>query len=366
MFETDLSTRRDVDRTTGSSPGIGTAGVVLLGCLLLALCSPSVARAAVDDAETPPPGETTAEVLEAAEAADWRPLDLDNTLVLTLPGGRVVIELAPEYAPRHAANIRRLVRQRYFDGLAVVRSQDNYVVQWGDPHADDPERRRGFGEAEESLPAELDRPIEPAEGVEDRPAADEPAESDHPDALPPLAFTPLGDGDVYAPEVGFVRGRPAARDREAGRTWLVHCYGMVGAGRDVAADSGSGAELYAVIGHAPRHLDRNVTLVGRVVDGMEVLSTLHRGRGALGFYEDPERRVPIRSIRLAAELPPEERPRLEVLRTDTDTFRALIDARRWRREEWFLDPVGTVGVCNVPLPVRPGPPGSDGAGGGRK
>lgn len=331
----------------------------------------SVAGGAAAEEGAPPPGRTTAEVLEASAASDWRPLDLENTLVLALPGGRVVIELAPEYAPRHAANIRRLVRQGYFDGLAVVRSQDDYVVQWGDPHADDPERRRGFGEAEESLPAELDRPIEPAQGVEDElvedeSTEDEPAESDPPAALPPLAFTPLGDGDVYAPEVGFVRGRPAARDREAGRTWLVHCYGMVGAGRDVAADSGSGAELYVVIGHAPRHLDRNVTLVGRVVDGMEVLSTLPRGRGALGFYEDPARRVPIESIRLAAELPPEERPRLELLRTHTETFRALIDSRRWRREEWFLDPVGTVGVCNVPLPVRPAPPRGDGTQGERK
>lgn len=337
------------------------SAVFVVVCCLLALCPPLVTPAAADDAATPPPGQTTAEVLDGTDATDWRPLDLANTLVLTLPGGRVVIELAPEYAPRHVTNIRRLVRPRYFDGLAVVRSQDNYVVQWGDPHADDPERRRGFGEAEESLPAELDRPIEPPEVAEDTSA-----EPDQPGALPPVSFTPLGDGDVYAPEVGFVRGRPAARDREAGRTWLVHCYGMVGAGRDVAADSGSGAELYVVIGHAPRHLDRNVTLVGRVVDGIEVLSTLPRGRGALGFYEDPARRVPIESIRLAAELPPEERPRLELLRTDTEAFRALVDARRWRREEWFLDPVGTVGVCNVPLPVRPVPARNDGTEEGRK
>jgi peptidylprolyl isomerase len=95
-----------------------------------------------------------------------------------------------------------------------------------------------------------------------------------------------------------------------------------------------------------------VTLVGRVVEGMEVLSTLPRGHGALGFYEDPARYVPITSIRLGSELPAEERAHLELLRTDTGTFRDLIDARRWRREEWFLDPVGKVGLCNVPLPER--------------
>jgi len=71
---------------------------------------------------------------------------------------------------------------------------------------------------------------------------------------------------------------------------------MVGVGRGLSPDTGSGAELYVVIGHAPRHLDRNIALVGRVVEGMEHLSSLPRGAGALGFYEEPEERTPIRSV----------------------------------------------------------------------
>ncbi len=128
---------------------------------------------------------------------------------------------------------------------------------------------------------------------------------------------------------------------------------MVGVGRDVAPGSGSGAELYVVIGHSPRHLDRNVTLVGRVVRGMEVLSTLPRGTGVLGFYEDPGQHVPIESIRLGSELPEAERASLKLLRTDTETFEALIEARRTRTESWFATPTGRIEVCNVPLPVRP-------------
>lgn len=278
--------------------------------------------------EAPAPS-TSAEVLEASKPSDWRTLDPADTLYLQLPGGRVVIELAPEFAPRHVANVEQLVEQEYFDGLAVLRSQDNYVVQWGDPDAENEEARRSFGEAKAALPAEMDRPV-----------AEE------------LPFTPLLDGDVYAPEVGFSLGFPVARDPAAGRTWLVHCYAMVGAGRGVAAGSGSGAELYVVIGHAPRHLDRNVTLLGRVVQGMEVLSTLPRGTGDLGFYEDPAEHVPVESIRLGTEVPEAERAKIELLRTDTETFERWIDARRHRREEWFLDPVGRVEVCNVPLPVR--------------
>ena len=311
----------------------------LLGLVLslTAAFSAAIPAAAADAPPPPPPkapaGETSAptsaEVLAASSPSDWRPLDPANTLYVELPGGRVVIELAPAFAPRTVANVEQLVRQRYFDGLAATRSQDDYVVQWGDPHASDKAKRRSLGKAKAKVPAELDRPI-----------------------APDLPFTPLPDGDVYAPEVGFSLGFPVARDPAAETTWLTHCYGMVGVGRDVARDSGNGSEIYAVIGHSPRHLDRNVTLIGRVVQGMEVLSTLPRGHGDLGFYTDPSRDVPIRSIRLGSELSPAERANLELLRTDTATFRAWIDSRRWRREGWFLDSVGKVSLCNVPLPVR--------------
>lgn len=279
-----------------------------------------------------PKGATMAEVLAASSPSDWRALDPEDTIYLDLPAGRVVIELAPAFAPNHAANVRALAREGYFDGLAILRSQENYVVQWGDPDADDEAKRRPIRTTERTLPAEFDREI----------AVD-------------LPFTPHPEGDVYAPEVGFSLGFPVARDPRAGRVWLAHCYGMVGAGRGNEATSGGGSQLYVVIGHAPRHLDRNVTLVGRVVQGMEFLSTLSRGKGPMGFYETPEERFPIGSMRVAADLPEAERTNLEVLRTDTATFLALVDSRRNRREEWFLDPSGRIDLCNVPIPVRPVP-----------
>lgn len=277
-------------------------------------------------AQSAPP-TTTAEVLAAAQPSDWRALDPARTLYVELASGRVVIELAPDFAPHHVENVVTLVRQRYFDGIPIVRSQDNYVVQWGDPEAEDKAKARSLGDAKPKLEAEFDRP---STG---------------------LPFQPLGDGDVYAPEVGFSGGFPVARNPN-GRAWLTHCYAMVGAGRGDTADSGNGSELYVVIGHSPRHLDRNVTLLGRVVRGIELLSTLPRGNGPLGFYQDPAQHVPIRSIRLAATVPAAERTPLEILRTDTATFQALIAARRHRRESWFLDPVGHVELCNVPIPIR--------------
>src|SRR5207249_6999684 len=199
-----------------------------------------------------------------------------------------------------------------YDGLAVVRAQDNYVVQLADPAAEKPDLARKIRTGKKTLPPEFDRPLDPK-----------------------LPFTRLPDGDVYAPEVGFSAGFPVARDPKSGKMWLVHCYGMLGAGRDNPVDSGGGAELYVIIGHAPRQLDRNVTLLGRVIKGMELLSALPRGTGPPGFYEKPEQRVPIKSIRIVADVPVAERTPLEIMRTDTAIFRDLIESRRNRPENWY-------------------------------
>jgi len=291
--------------------------------VLAAVLSAACVRAADAPATTQP--RTMADVLAATTAADWRPLDPDNTLYLQLPAGQVVIELAPAFAPQHVANLRTLAREKYFDGLAVIRSQDNFVVQWGDADG-----KRSLGTAKATLPPEFTAR-----------------------AGPQIPFDAIPDRDGYAPEVGFSAGFPAARDPARGEVWLAHCYGMVGAGRGNDPESGNGTELYVVTGHAPRQLDRNIALVGRVVKGMELLSTLPRGSGPLGFYEEAGQHVPIRSIRLAADVPAAEREDLEVIRTDTASFRALVESRRNRRDDWYLVPAGHVDICNVPIVVRP-------------
>lgn len=298
-----------------------------LGTAMLAL---AIGNATAAAAAKPP---TMQQVIEASRPSDWRALDPANTLYLDLPNGRVVIELAPAYAPLHAANIKTLAHAHYFDGLAILRVQDNFVTQWGDPEAETPAKARSLGSASKALTPEFERAI----------AKD-------------LPFTRLPDGDIYAPEVGFTNGMPAARDAKAGKTWLAHCYGMVGAGRDNGVETGSGAELYVVIGQSPRQLDRNVAVVGRVVQGMEWLSALPRGTGALGFYEKPEQRVAIKSVRLAADVPAAERTPLEILRTDTPTFAALIESRRNRSDDWYKVPAGKIDLCSVPIPVRTPPP----------
>jgi peptidylprolyl isomerase len=278
-------------------------------------------------AATPPAGPTMASVLKAAAPTDWRPLDPQNTLYMELSSGRVVIELAPAFAPNHAANVKALAREGYFDGLTINRVQDNYVAQWGD--ANEGKDKRAIKQAKATLPGEFDRAISPE-----------------------IPFTPSPDGDIYAAEAGWSFGFPVARDPKAGRTWLTYCYGALGTARGNDPDSGGGTQLFVIIGHSPRHLDRNYTAFGRVVKGIELLSSLPRGSGGLGFYDKPEQRVQIKSIRVAADVPAAERTGLQVLRTDTETFKSLIAARRTRSEESFKYKVGRIEVCNVPIPTK--------------
>ncbi|QDH71733.1 peptidylprolyl isomerase [Marilutibacter alkalisoli] len=276
------------------------------------------------------------EIIEAAAESDWRTPDPDNTLYMEIDSaapdsGRVIIELAPTFAPEHVGNVRTFAREGYWDGMAIKRSQDNFVVQWGDPRGED-EEGKPLGSAKAKLPAEFSR------------------------ASKGLDFHALPDPDGWAAEVGFAAGFPAGRDTGEGLAWMAHCYGTVGAGRNIEADSSDGSELYVVIGQSPRQLDRNITVVGRVIEGMELLSVLPRGSGPLGFYEDPAQYVPIRSIRLASEVPEAERSLLQVMRTDTALFDELVEARRNRRDDFYKRPAGHIDLCNVPIPTRQGNP----------
>ena len=310
-----------VQARSGKKPGTW-----LLAAMMGSMVPASFAADAATAKKAPP---TYSELLADSKSADWRPLDLENTLYMDLPAGRVIIELSPAHAPNSAANIRALVREGYFDGLAIIRSQDNYVAQWGDPDEKNP---RAMKTAKDSLAAEFTRTF----------AAKE--------TMP--AFTRLPDVDGYAPQVGFSDGFPAGRDPKKRQTWLTHCYGMVGVARGNEDTSGSGSSLYAITGNAPRQLDRNITVVGRVVQGMPLLSTLPRGTGALGFYEKAEERTPIKSVRLAADVPAADRTDLEVIRTDTPLFTTIVATLRNRAGPWYKVPAGHIDLCNVPIAVR--------------
>jgi len=278
-------------------------------------------------AAAPPPAKpkTPSEIVAAAPRSAWKPVHPDNVLVIELKnGGKVTIQLAPEFAPVHVANIRALARGNWWDGATVYRVQDNYVAQWGN------------NESERPFPA----------GVVAKP----PAEYHRP--LKGLPVRPLGYRDPYAPQVGHAYGWPIGYDSTAGIANLAHCYGTVGVGRDLAPDTGTGGELYAVIGHSPRHLDRNIAVVGRVIEGIEHLSSLPRGTEALGFYKDKAQYAPIARVTLAAQPGTAQAAEFEYLDTSSPSFAEYVRARANRKDDFFIRPAGGVDLCNAPVPVR--------------
>ncbi|UYY56938.1 peptidylprolyl isomerase [Sphingomonas sp. S2-65] len=270
-------------------------------------------------AQTAPPPPSPADAIPA----DWKPIPDGEILVMTLRGGhQVFIRLAPRYAPAHVGNIRRLAEAHWWDGTSVNRVQDNYVTQWGD--------------ATETKPL-------PPMVIANPPAEYEWTRFD--------GVTAFARPDSYAARTGHsADGWPLATDGKT--SWLTHCYGMVGVGRDLAPSTGSGAELYTVIGHAPRHLDRNIALVGRVIEGMQWLSSLPRGTGDLGVYESAGERTPILSVRLASQLPEDERPRFQYRATDNERFAAWVRTRENRTPPFFTVPAGGADICNAQAPIR--------------
>jgi cyclophilin family peptidyl-prolyl cis-trans isomerase len=355
-----------------------------ISCLAVALPG----RAAVPASGAPPvaasPSVTPAQTVADAPAGQWVAIAPEDLLVMELasPGGpgavaappddassmlavpstdgsapaaatpvapapattpaprRVVIQLiAPPYSQGWVANIRALAAHQWWDGLAIVRVQDNYVVQWGDPQGEDPALARPLPKMLQKMP-QADY------------AAGKPGDCGrYAEICPPMSlpyFTSKDIRDSYAQSAGFVGGWPVAL--EGARSWPVHCYGSIGVGRNVAPDTGSGAELYAVIGQAPRQLDRNIAVVGRVIEGIELLSSLPRGTAELGFYATPEERTGIVSIRPGNEVP--DLPRYEYLGTNSDSFARYVHARANRQDDFYIQPAGAVDVCNVPVRVR--------------
>ena len=278
-------------------------------------------------AAAPPKKLTPTDVVSAAPAAAWQTIAPEDLLVMTFEGGgRVVIQLAPAFAPVHVANIRKFAAANYWQGAAVYRVQDNYVAQWG------------INEAKRALSAGA--------------VAHPPAEYTR--SARGLAITPLGSPDPYARSVGFWRGWPVALYKD-GTASLTHCYGAVGVGRDMHPDTGTGGELYAIIGHATRQLDRNIAIVGRVVAGIDLLSALPRGSEAMGFYKEGSVATPILGMTLASAMPSADRPSFQVMDTASATFAHYLRIRKNRNDDFYRVAAGGVDLCNAPVPVRPTP-----------
>ncbi len=253
----------------------------------------------------------------------WRALDLNNTVLLTLPHGSVVIELAPQFSPKHVERFSALVKKSFYDDTKFYRVIDGFVAQAGPKDGTD-----------------KDKSV-PLLAIEGQFSTDK-----------NWSFTQVQTKDLFASKTGFKTGFALASDNNTS-AWLTHCPGTLAMARSNEADSAS-SHFYFVIGQAPRYLDRIMTIFGRVVYGMEHIQAIKRTSVVEGEYAvDSREHTPIISMKLMIDVPKNERIIIEVENTESTGFTERLVKRRARENEFFYKkPPPVLDVCQVPIRSR--------------
>ncbi len=267
----------------------------------------------------------------------WNALDPENTVYLELQEGLVVIQLNPTFAPKTVKQLKLLMEDQFYRGTSFYRVIDGFVAQGGDESDIDGSTIAKALKAE----FEIDWPLKPADKEQAK-------------NWKPMSWTPVQTGDMFAAYTGFIDGFPAARDeKKGGKAWLTQCPGIVAMARNEDPDSG-GTDFYIVIGQAPRYLDRNLTVFGRVVWGMDVVQRIKRGPALEnGIIEKDLDRTWIKRMRLASNIDSEQRPDIYVADTNSDGFKKMIEERRNRKQKFFHHkPPKVLDICQIPIPAR--------------
>ncbi len=282
-------------------------------CIAVFVAAPLSASAAKD-----PPPSPVQKIVDAGDA-EWRSIDPENLIVVDLPAGLLYIELRPDLAPKHVEQIRALVRRGFYDGLTFHRVIEGFVAQGGDPKGD------GTGGSDlPDLAAEFSRDVKEVAN-----------------------FTVIGR-DRQAARVGLIDGVPAGAEPESLRAirgdrivrmWGAHCPGVMSMARATEPNSAN-SQFFLVIGDARHSLDQRYTVWGWIVDGMENARRIERG-------EPPKRPTPIVRMRIAADVPAAELPKIEVMRSDSAVLKTYL------REANLVDDTGFVkDLCDITPPRR--------------
>ncbi|MEE4294622.1 MAG: peptidylprolyl isomerase [Xanthomonadales bacterium] len=260
----------------------------------------------------------------AAEVSMWREAEPERLVYMELQDGLVLIELNPLFAPRTVKQFTALVEDGFYDGLPFYRVIEGFVAQGGD----------GSDLGEHSEIPLLDAEFE----------IDWPADA---------SWTAVQSPDMFAPQTGFIDGFAAARDPAGGKAWLAHCPGIVAMARNEGPDT-SRTDFYIVIGQAPRYLDRNMNVFGRVIHGMDAVQGINRGRPENdGIIRDEAASSRIKRIRMGHQVPETERLTALVPDTSHASFQEVLDQRRDRRQPFFHNkPPRVLDVCQVPVGGR--------------
>lgn len=244
---------------------------------------------------------------------DWRLLDPANTLLIESSQGRIIIEMRPEMAPKAVERIKLLTREKIYDGLQFHRVIPKFVAQTGNPNNKD-----GGGTAYPNLPPEMMFRLSYG-SVEN--FANQSSDSAA-GFLGSVPFQSLAISDANK------------NNQMPLRSWGAHCMGSAGMGRNEARDSAN-SELYFML-DATRRLDRDYTVFGRVVVGNDVLLKLAHG-------EPPARPDIMKSVRLLADIPAAERPKVSI--ASVPVMKRIIEKVRQERGADFS-------ICDITIPAK--------------
>lgn len=260
----------------------------------------------------------------AADAPTWREVDSDNLVFMDMQEGQVVIELNPLFAPKTVRQFRRLVEEGFYDGLSFYRVIEGFVAQGGDGS--------DLGERSEVPLIDAEFEIEWRQDFE---------------------YTTVQENDFYADQTVFMDGFAVGRDLKNNSAWLAHCPGVLAMARNEGPDT-SRTDFYIVMGQAPRYLDRNLNVFGRVVSGMDVVQRIRRGKPADdGVIFDDAASSRIRRMTMASDIPEQDRLSAYVIDTGNKAFRKYLDSRRNRKDRFFHHkPPKVLDICQVPVGGR--------------
>ena len=285
----------------------------------LAACLAALAAAAV---AAPKVNTPTAPAVAAPAApagptdADWRAPNPNDVLVIDTNQGRILVEMIPEIAPKHVEQIRALAHEGFYDGLRFFRVIDKFMAQTGDP-----QNNGQGGSSKPNVAAEFTF----------RRGAD-------------LPFVMAADQSVA--EIGFIKSMPIesqsmslaplTKDQKV-TAWGLYCQGVGGMARDENPDSGN--SQFFLMRYPYPSLEKRYTAWGRVISGLEAVRAIKTGEPV----EQPQDRMD--HVRLLADMPEKERPRIRVIDPKGPWFKAEIGRVRAMRGADFT-------ACEVSIPVE--------------
>ncbi|EGM78148.1 peptidyl-prolyl cis-trans isomerase (rotamase) - cyclophilin family [Rheinheimera sp. A13L] len=253
----------------------------------------------------------------------WQALPQDNLLYLDTDQGRIVILLAPQFAPEHVKRVKELVKNRFYDGVTFYRVIEGFVAQFGVP-----EHEWGNRAKLTPMKAEFSWPVRGAD-----------------------PYLLVQRPDLLAEETGFNQGFAVAREQN--QEWLVHCPGVVNMARANEPDTAV-ADIAIMMGQAPRHLDKNMSAFGKVIWGHYAVNRVRRGEATEGgVIGSAAARTVIKQARLGSELAADRQLPLEMLSTNSSEFSQSLAEHRSRTHVFYQHKGnGNMDVCYPQVSVR--------------